>query len=394
MVRERAAAERAHQARARPAPLPRQVPAAARRGADSTALSRRAGSSWIRSAGRARRSWRPSGSAATPSAATSRASTRCSRARRRASTTRRRSPRGLEADARARTSARGRSAASRPTSRPISPSGTATEARRELLAYRRAIEPGHGLGGPRLARADSRRALGAPRPPRRARCGARARARALLVPQAPPHLPADHRRAALPAPLLERRRGARSRRSRHCDRRARGPTCTTSTCAISSSSGPPTPSSPRRPTSGVIDYHDQHAYAYALLELTPRTEAEIGSRSRGAGARAVRAYADDMVAALSTRRDLPAARRAARDRRQRPPRALRRHPRARRPAARVARAAPRQPAHEPSRRRVLRGDPRRAARLVDVRRRGPRGARAPRSRAGGSRTAARSRRRS
>lgn len=54
------------------------------------------------------------------------------------------------------------------------------------------------------------------------------------------------------------------------------------------------------PYAGVIDYHDQHAYAYALLELTPRTEAEIGSRSRGASARAVRAYADDMVAALST----------------------------------------------------------------------------------------------
>ena len=82
------------------------------------------------------------------------------------------------------------------------------EARRELLAYRRAIEPGTRLGGARLARADPRGALGAPRSPRRARCGARAGARALLVPQAPAHLPADRRRAALPAALLERRRGA------------------------------------------------------------------------------------------------------------------------------------------------------------------------------------------
>ena len=54
------------------------------------------------------------------------------------------------------------------------------------------------------------------------------------------------------------------------------------------------------PYVGVIDYHDQHAYAYALLDLTPRPQEEIGSRSRGSSARAVRAYADDMVAALAS----------------------------------------------------------------------------------------------
>jgi DNA modification methylase len=54
------------------------------------------------------------------------------------------------------------------------------------------------------------------------------------------------------------------------------------------------------PYAGVIDYHDQHAYAYALLGLAQRSEEEIGSRSRGTSARAVRAYADDMVAALAT----------------------------------------------------------------------------------------------
>ncbi len=53
------------------------------------------------------------------------------------------------------------------------------------------------------------------------------------------------------------------------------------------------------PYVGVIDYHDQHAYAYALLGLTQRPDEEIGSRSRGTAARAVRAYADDMVAALA-----------------------------------------------------------------------------------------------
>ena len=53
------------------------------------------------------------------------------------------------------------------------------------------------------------------------------------------------------------------------------------------------------PYVGVIDYHDQHAYAYALLALAPRPHEEIGSRSRGSAARAVGAYADDMVAALT-----------------------------------------------------------------------------------------------
>jgi hypothetical protein len=53
------------------------------------------------------------------------------------------------------------------------------------------------------------------------------------------------------------------------------------------------------PYVGVIDYHDQHAYAYALLELAPRSREEIGSRSRGSSTRAVRAYADEMVEALA-----------------------------------------------------------------------------------------------
>ena len=54
------------------------------------------------------------------------------------------------------------------------------------------------------------------------------------------------------------------------------------------------------PYVGVIDYHDQHAYAYSLLDLPSRCDEEIGSRSRGSAARAVTAYADDMVAALAS----------------------------------------------------------------------------------------------
>ena len=55
------------------------------------------------------------------------------------------------------------------------------------------------------------------------------------------------------------------------------------------------------PYVGVIDYHDQHAYAYALSwdwRRARRRRSEAAAAARGA--RAVRAYADDMAAALAT----------------------------------------------------------------------------------------------
>ena len=117
------------------------------------------------------------------------------------------------------------------------------------------------------------------------------------------------------------------------------------------------------PYVGVIDYHDQHAYAYALLALAPRPHEEIGSRSRGS-ARARRRRLRRRHGGRADRvRRLPAPRRAARDRRQRPAGPVRRDPRARRPAARVAHAPARQPAHGTPRGRVLRGDPGRARAL-------------------------------
>jgi hypothetical protein len=53
------------------------------------------------------------------------------------------------------------------------------------------------------------------------------------------------------------------------------------------------------PYVGVIDYHGQHAYAYALLGLAERSGAEIGSARRGSTRTAVRAYVDDMASALT-----------------------------------------------------------------------------------------------
>ncbi len=61
------------------------------------------------------------------------------------------------------------------------------------------------------------------------------------------------------------------------------------------------------PYPGLIDYHEQHRYAYELLDLDDRREEEIGSASRGRSHTAVRAYVENMVAAFANaRRQLPA----------------------------------------------------------------------------------------
>ena len=50
------------------------------------------------------------------------------------------------------------------------------------------------------------------------------------------------------------------------------------------------------PYVGLIDYHDQHAYAYHLLNLTDLSACEIGAASNGASERAKAQYAQDIVA--------------------------------------------------------------------------------------------------
>jgi hypothetical protein len=56
------------------------------------------------------------------------------------------------------------------------------------------------------------------------------------------------------------------------------------------------------PYPGLIDYHEQHRYAYELLGLEQRREVELGSAARGATRRAVEAYVDGMVDALANSR--------------------------------------------------------------------------------------------
>lgn len=53
------------------------------------------------------------------------------------------------------------------------------------------------------------------------------------------------------------------------------------------------------PYPGLIDYHEQHRYAYELLGLDDRRALELGAAERGTSRAAIAAYADGIVAVLS-----------------------------------------------------------------------------------------------
>ena len=52
------------------------------------------------------------------------------------------------------------------------------------------------------------------------------------------------------------------------------------------------------PYPGLIDYHEQHRYAYELLGLQDRRDAELGAAAAGTTRAALAAYADGMVTSL------------------------------------------------------------------------------------------------
>ena len=52
------------------------------------------------------------------------------------------------------------------------------------------------------------------------------------------------------------------------------------------------------PYPGLIDYHEQHRYAYELLGLDERREAELGRPARGVGRATIRAYVEGVVDVL------------------------------------------------------------------------------------------------
>jgi DNA modification methylase len=56
------------------------------------------------------------------------------------------------------------------------------------------------------------------------------------------------------------------------------------------------------PYPGLIDYHEQHRYAYELLGLDDRRELELGAAAAGTARRAIAAYCDGIVEALARAR--------------------------------------------------------------------------------------------
>jgi len=53
------------------------------------------------------------------------------------------------------------------------------------------------------------------------------------------------------------------------------------------------------PYVGLIDYHEQHRYAYELLDLADKSDLEIGAAARGSSQAAKRAYREDIVAVFA-----------------------------------------------------------------------------------------------
>ena len=111
------------------------------------------------------------------------------------------------------------------------------------------------------------------------------------------------------------------------------------------------------PYPGLIDYHEQHRYAYELLGLDDRRELELGAAAAGTARKAIAAYCEGIAEALARARPRAQPRRDGRDRRERPPRPLRRDRAAGGVRDRPPRHAAREPPHRPPRRRVLRADP-------------------------------------
>ena len=83
-------------------------------------------------------------------------------------------------------------------------------------------------------------------------------------------------------------------------RRLRG--CCTATHAPSTSSGPFEGVITSPPYPGLIDYHEQHRYAYELLGVDERRDLELGRPARGTGRAALEEYVEGIAAVLENAR--------------------------------------------------------------------------------------------
>ena len=275
----RAATGGADEARPPAAPISRQVHSAARRGVPAPLLRTRASASTTPSSARARRSSRRTCSAPTRSAATSPPSTACCRGSRPRGTRSRRSSCRFAGDAGGRTPTGGR------RTRPARVRGCESGSRR-----------GRSGSCSRIARSPGRRPKATPATSavilsRAARSARMTTHFDLDFPRAPAREPYHCHKHKRDVPTgggggrsfssaTRATPSAGSARSRPF-RRIDGPTCSTPIREPSSSGSRPDGVITSPPYPGLIDYHEQHRYAYELLGLEDR--ASGGDRRCGGG---------------------------------------------------------------------------------------------------------------
>ena len=202
--------------------------------------------------------------------------------------------------------ARSRRARPRPVSRYVR-DWYAPQAAAELLFFRGLVEDYEHADVLRVVLARAARSarrtthfdLDFPRTPQRD---------AVLVPQAPARVPAGRRGAPRSCAATRSTRSRGSRSSRACACAARGGRCSTATRASSTSAARFDGVVTSPPYPGLIDYHEQHRYAYELLGLEECRELELGKRLDAGGARA--AYVEGVAAVLANVRGVRCGRRA------------------------------------------------------------------------------------
>ena len=118
------------------------------------------------------------------------------------------------------------------------------------------------------------------------------------MPQAPAHVPAGRERAQVPPRyLLDTPRG--SRPSRPCATPDRAAVVLHGDARELELGGPYDGVVTSPPYPGLIDYHEQHRYAYELLGLDDRRERELGAAARGTSKAAIEEYVDGIAAVLA-----------------------------------------------------------------------------------------------
>ena len=156
----------------------------------------------------------------------------------------------------------------------------------------------------------------------RSRVPARAAARALLVLTSTGGSAGPSKRRAGSCCATRSTRSTGSRPSPASEPRAGSRGCFTATLATIDLEGPYDGVITSPPYPGLIDYHEQHRYAYELLGVDERRDLELGRPARGTGRAAIEEYVEGVADGARERPVVARARWSPVHRRQRSPRPL------------------------------------------------------------------------